>query len=108
MKQDAGSILVVLEDVFGDKENANQLSRRFFHRKQLPGEPIASYSHGRYRLQRLDLRTSAERDMTLRDQFVENVRDIHLRWFSGTAESRLEMAQRDGGCDHKQGEGPCE
>ena len=46
VKKDAGSILVALEDVFGDKENANQLLHRFFDQKQLPGEPIASYSHG--------------------------------------------------------------
>ena len=41
--KDADNILVALEDVFGDKENANQLLRRFFYRKQLPGEPIASF-----------------------------------------------------------------
>ena len=85
-----------------------QLLRRFFYLKQLPGEPIAIYSHGLIdiadRLQRLEARTSAERDVMLRDQFVENVRDVHLRWdmkrrieedaavgFSGSAESRLEV-----------------
>ncbi|KAK2185275.1 hypothetical protein NP493_241g06095 [Ridgeia piscesae] len=84
VKKDADSILVALEDVFGDKETANQLLRRFFYRKQLPGEPIATYSHGLIdiadRLQRLEARSSAERDVMLRDQFVENVRDMHLRW----------------------------
>ena len=84
VKKDADSILVALEDVFGDKETANQLLRRFFYRKQLPGEPIATYSHGLIdiadRLQRLEARSSAERDVMLRDQFVENVRDVHLRW----------------------------
>ena len=69
--------------MFGDKETANQLLRRFFYRKQLPGEPIASFSHGLIdiadRPQRLEQKTSAERDVMLRDQFVENVRDVHLR-----------------------------
>ena len=84
VQKDADSLLVALDDVFGDKENAIQLLRRFFHRKQLPGEPIASYLHGLIdiadRLQRLEPRSSAERDVMLRDQFVENVRDVHLRW----------------------------
>ena len=84
VKKDADSILVALQDVFGDKETANQLLRRFFYRKQLPGEPIASYSHGLIdladRLQRLEPKNSAERDLMQRDQFVENVRDVHLRW----------------------------
>ena len=45
---------------------------------------IASYSHGLIdiadRLQRLEPRSSVERDMMLRDQFVENVRDVPRRW----------------------------
>ena len=49
----------------------------------MPGEPIASYSHGLIdiadRLQRMEPKTSAERDVMLLDQFVENVRDLHLR-----------------------------
>ena len=52
--------------------------------KQLPGEPIASYSHGLIdladRLLQLERKGAAERDVMLRDQFVENVRDAHLRW----------------------------
>ena len=67
-------MLMALEDVFGDKETANQLFRRFFDRKQLPGELITSYSHGLIdladRLQRLEPKSSAERDVMLRDQFV--------------------------------------
>ena len=76
VKKDADSILVALEDVFDELENANQLLRRFFYRKQLSGEPIASYSHVLIdiadRVQRLEARSSAERDVMLRDQFVEN------------------------------------
>ena len=79
VKKDADSILVALQD----KETANQLLRRFFYRKQLPGEPIASYSHGLIDLAvrlRLEPKSAAERNMMLRDQFVANMRDVHLRW----------------------------
>lgn len=84
VREDAEKILVALEEVYGDKENANQLLRRFFYRRQLPGEPITSYSHGLIdiadRIHRLAPKSVAERDTMLRDQFVENVRDVHLRW----------------------------
>ena len=77
-------LIVALEDVFGDKENTNQLFRQFFYWKQVPSELIASYSHGLIDiadcLQRLEPKSSVERDVMLHDQSATNVRDIHLHW----------------------------
>ena len=75
-----------LEDwiVYGEKETANQLLRRFFFRRQMAGEPISAYSHGLVeianRINRLVPKPDEERDSMLRDQFVENLRDAHLHW----------------------------
>lgn len=84
VQHNAERMLTALEEVFGRKENSNQLLRRFFDRRQLPGEPIASFSHSLIeivdRINRLAPKGGAERDMMLRDQFVENVLDVHLRW----------------------------
>ena len=84
VRQDAEAIVSALEDVFGEKATANQLVRLFFYRRQATNEPIAAYSHALVeladRIGRLSPKTAAERDTMLREQFVENVRDVHLRW----------------------------
>ena len=84
VRRDANLIFAALEDVYGEKETANQLLRRFFFRRQMAGEPISAYSHGLVeianRINRLVPKPDEERDSMLRDQFVENLRDAHLRW----------------------------
>ena len=84
VRTDADLIFRALDEVYGEKETANQLLRRFFFRRQMAGEPIAAYSHGLVeianRINRLVPKPDEERDSMLRDQFVENLRDAHLRW----------------------------
>ena len=84
VRTDADLIFRALDEVYGEKETANQLLRRFFFRRQMAGEPIAAYSHGLVeianRINRLVPKPDEECDSMLRDQFVENLRDAHLRW----------------------------
>ena len=84
VRQDAEAVLTALQDVFGEKATANQLLRQFFFRRQLASEPIAAYSHALVeladRICRLTPKSAEERDLMLREQFIENVRDVLLRW----------------------------
>ena len=58
--------------------------QQFSFRRQLASEPTAAYSHALVeladRICRLAPKSAAERDLMLREQFVENVRDVLLRW----------------------------
>ena len=84
VRKDADQTIAALGCMYGEKETANQVLWRFFFRRQMAGEPIIAYSHGLIeianRINHLVPKTDEERNMMLRDKFVENVRDTHLCW----------------------------
>jgi len=80
----AEQIFLALEEVFGEKSSTSQLLRAFYERRQQSSETISDFSHGLVelvdRLQRTSPGIADDRDRMLREQLIENVRDVHLRW----------------------------
>ena len=80
--QTYGGILKGLLDAFGERRSVAQLLKAFYERKQKDGETLRSFSHGLSSLlgkvRQRDPKTVIE-EGTLRDQFIEGVRDLHLR-----------------------------
>lgn len=66
------------------KSSTSQLLRAFYERRQHNSETISDFSHGLVelvdRLQRTSPGIADDRDRMLREQLIENVRDVHLRW----------------------------
>ena len=81
---DAEQIFSALEEVFGEKSSTSQLLRAFYERRQHNSETISDFSHGLVelvdRLQRTPPGIADDRDRMLREQLIENVRDVQLRW----------------------------
>ena len=81
---DAEQIFSALEEVFGEKSSTSQLLRAFYERRQHNSETISDFSHGLVelvdRLQRTPPGIADDRHRMLREQLIENVRDVHLRW----------------------------
>ncbi len=84
VRGDAEQIFSALEEVFGEKSSTSQLLRAFYERRQHNSETISDFSHGLVelvdRLQRTSPGIADDRDRMLREQRIENVRDVHLRW----------------------------
>lgn len=85
--KDAESIFNVLTQSFGDNRSKAQLLRQFYDRTQKKGESLRAFSHAL--METLDKIMSRgvkgpkdhilDRNLVLRDQFVENVYDLALR-----------------------------
>nr|XP_034337918.1 uncharacterized protein LOC117692829 [Crassostrea gigas] len=76
-------VLRILSETFGDKEGITVLQRNFFERKQMEGESLREYS---YALMNLIKKITTKNtdiipnpDLTLCEQFAQNVNDISLR-----------------------------
>ena len=84
VRSDADQIFLALEEVFGEKSSTSQLLRAFYERRQQISETISDFSHGLVelvdRLQRTSPGIADDRDRMLREQLIDNVRDVHLRW----------------------------
>ncbi|EDO29428.1 predicted protein [Nematostella vectensis] len=75
-------LFAVLRETFGEKLTATQLLQRFYGRRQRERESIQDFSHSLMdKIQKCHPGTIAnpDRDRTLRDTFVENLRDQQLR-----------------------------
>ena len=85
--KNAETIFSVLAECFGDNRSGPQLLRQFYDRKQKEGESLRVFSHALMEI--LDKIMSrdekgqkvhiSDRNVVLRDQFAENVRDAPLR-----------------------------
>ena len=84
VRKDAERIFVALDEVYGEKSSSSQLLRAFYERSQTNSETISEFSHGLVelpdRLQRVAPGVVHDRNRMLREQLIENVRDVHLRW----------------------------
>ena len=72
-----------MEEVYGETLTSSQLLRHFYERRQSDGASVSDYPHGLVLLDRLNRVTPEEvshRDRMLREQFLEKVRNVHLRW----------------------------
>ncbi|EDO33228.1 predicted protein [Nematostella vectensis] len=78
-------LFAVLRETFGEKLTAKQLLQRFYGRRQGKRESIQDFSHSLIvlmdKIQKCHPGTFAnpDKDRTLRDTFVENLRDQQLR-----------------------------
>ena len=82
-RSDVEKIFRALEEVYGETQTPSRILRMFYERRQKEGESVASFSHALVqlidRLQRVDPSERSTERM-LREQFSENVRNLHLRW----------------------------
>ena len=87
-RRDVELLFQALEEVYGETLSSSQLLRHFYERRQRDGESISDFSHGLVllldRLNRVKPEEVSHRnnygDKMLREQFLENVRSVHLRW----------------------------
>ena len=83
-RRDVELLFQALEEVYGEALTSSQLLRHFYERRQRDGESISDFSHGLVllldRLNRVKPEEVSHRDKMLREQFLENVRSVHLRW----------------------------
>ena len=87
-RRDVELLFQALEEVYGETLSSSQLLRHFYERRQRDGESISDFSHGLVllldRLNRVKPEEVSHRnnygDKMLREQFLENVRNVHLRW----------------------------
>ena len=84
-RRDIEKIFRALEEVYyGKTQTSSQILPLFYERRQETRESIASFSHALVmimdRLQRVDPNATRARDRMLREQFSEDVRNVHLRW----------------------------
>ena len=79
----APKIFTILREAFGEKRSLPQLLKAFYDRYQQPGENILEFSHAlRKHFQRVVTKCPSaadDSDTTLRDTFVDNLRDPLLR-----------------------------
>lgn len=82
-RNNARQVFAILEQAFGEKRSIPLLLKSFYDRQQNSSETLLQYSHV---LRELFTKVitkcpsaAKDRDLTLRDQFTENVRDIFLR-----------------------------
>ena len=82
-KADAQTLVALLQDAFGEKRSSTQLLRSFYDRHQKDDETLRAFSHGLSELMdKVMLKSPSSvtnRDATLRDQFADNVKDLHLK-----------------------------
>lgn len=76
-------IFGILTSIYGCTQSYVSLQKQFFQRRQLEGESVTEYSHAlMHTLEAVKLKDPscfANPDVVLRDQFIENVRDIMLK-----------------------------
>lgn len=79
VRYDADQILDVLRYMYGTRDSSNELLRRFITRIQNSDETIEEYSHGLVEIMEVLGKTGDTREAMLKEQFMENVTDLHLR-----------------------------
>ena len=79
----AKKIIGILKEAFGEKRSLPQLMKSFYDRKQKSDETLMEYSHALRdlfsKVTRASPSSASSEDKTLRDQFVEHVRESFLR-----------------------------
>lgn len=82
-RDDPEKIFTILLDMYGCSQSLVGLQKQFFQRRQLEGETLREYSHALMALmeamKRKNLPGICNPDHTLRDQFIEHMRDNTLR-----------------------------
>lgn len=82
-RDDPEKIFSILLDLFGCSQSFVGLQKQFFQRHQQEGESLREYSHALMALmegmKRKNLQGICNPDFTLRDQFIEHMRDSNLR-----------------------------
>ena len=79
VRDDAEKIFDVLRFCYGVKDSSNELLRRFVTRVQRHDESIEDFSHGLVEVMEMLKKHGDERETMLKEQFMENVSDLHLR-----------------------------
>ena len=79
VRDDAEKIFDVLRFCYGVKDSSNELLCRFVTRVQRHDESIEDYSHGLVEVMEMLKKHADERETMLKEQFMENVSDLHLR-----------------------------
>ncbi|XP_026119499.1 uncharacterized protein LOC113098681 [Carassius auratus] len=82
-RDDPEKIFIILLEMYGCSQSLVGLQKQFFQRRQLEGESLREYSHALMALmeamKRKNLTGICNPDHTLRDQFIEHMRDNTLR-----------------------------
>lgn len=82
-RDDPEKVFSVLLDLYGCSQSLVSLQKQFFQRRQQEGESLREYSHALMALmeamKRKNLQGICDPDFTLRDQFIEHMRDGNLR-----------------------------
>lgn len=82
-RDDPEKIFTILLDMYGCSQSLVGLQKQFFQRRQLEGESLREYSHALMALMEAMKRKNStgicNSDYTLRDQFIEHMRDNTLR-----------------------------
>lgn len=82
-RDDPDKIFDILISIYGCSQSYISLQTQFFQRRQREGESLREYSHALMHMleavKRRDATCFANPDVVLRDQFIENVRDIMLK-----------------------------
>ena len=83
-REDVEKLFRALEEVYGDTLTSSQLLRQFYERHQGERESMSDLSHALVllldRLHSVDSTAVRNKDRMLREQFLENVRSVNLRW----------------------------
>ena len=80
-KASSEDVYLILKKAFGDSDCSRaHLERQFYNRKQLKAETLRKYSHALMALaEKLQHMDPHDRDLMLREQFAENVRNSALK-----------------------------
>ena len=83
-REDVEKLFRALEEVYGETLTSSQLLRQFYERHQGERESMSDLAHALVllldRLHSVDSTAVRNKDRMLREQFLENVRSVNLRW----------------------------
>ena len=83
-REDVEKLFRALEEVYGKTLTSSQLLRQFYERHQGERESMSDLAHALVllldRLHSVDSTAVRNTDWMLREQFLENVRSVNLRW----------------------------
>ena len=82
-KKKPKDVLAILKDVFGERGTISELLSEFYQCRQEEGQTLQDFSHQLMckldKVCKRDPKVIQDRDMTLRNQFAENVQEFWLR-----------------------------